>query len=205
MITVNAMVASTHILIPIQSSYFALEGTDDLLETIDKIKARPNPNLRILGVVITLHDKRTVLGKDVFPIAGFVTSFQDADLQSGSRESPAPRVHFTFAPRSSGAAVLLPCRGVHPVSKRRAFQRYHQRPTPLRDSLSSVWRALGRRFRSRNRDQPRPAPRTSRPGRAPDVDRVRRSPRAVLVALPDGISDHRGGRASSGPPSSGLG
>ena len=50
MITVNAMVAATHILIPIQSSYFALEGTDDLLETIDKIKARPNPTLRILGV-----------------------------------------------------------------------------------------------------------------------------------------------------------
>ncbi|MDQ2980043.1 MAG: AAA family ATPase, partial [Acidobacteriota bacterium] len=56
MITVNAMVASTHILIPIQSSYFALEGTDDLLETIEKIKARPNPTLQILGVVITLHD-----------------------------------------------------------------------------------------------------------------------------------------------------
>ena len=39
--------------------------SDDLLETIDKIKSRPNPNLRILGVVITLHDKRTVIGKDV--------------------------------------------------------------------------------------------------------------------------------------------
>ena len=65
MITVNALVASTHILIPIQSSYFALEGTDDLLETIEKIKNRPNPNLQILGVVITLHDKRTTLGKDI--------------------------------------------------------------------------------------------------------------------------------------------
>src|SRR5437762_13059685 len=38
MITVNALVASTHVLVPIQSSYFALEGTDDLLETIEKIK-----------------------------------------------------------------------------------------------------------------------------------------------------------------------
>src|SRR6185436_141515 len=45
LITVNALVASTHVLIPIQSSYFALEGTDDLLETIEKVKARPNPNL----------------------------------------------------------------------------------------------------------------------------------------------------------------
>jgi chromosome partitioning protein len=39
-ITVNALVAATHVLIPIQASYFALEGTDDLLETIDKIKVR---------------------------------------------------------------------------------------------------------------------------------------------------------------------
>ena len=61
MITVNALVASTHVLVPIQSSYFALEGTDDLLETIEKIKSRPNPNLQLLGVVITIHDKRTTL------------------------------------------------------------------------------------------------------------------------------------------------
>ncbi|HTS02618.1 MAG TPA: AAA family ATPase, partial [Thermoanaerobaculia bacterium] len=65
MITVNALVSSSHILIPIQSSYFALEGTDDLLETIEKIKSRPNPNLQILGVVITLHDRRTMLGRDI--------------------------------------------------------------------------------------------------------------------------------------------
>src|SRR5438034_7220094 len=65
LITVNALVAATHALIPIQSSYFALEGTDDLLETIEKVKARPNPALRILGVVITMHDKRTALARDI--------------------------------------------------------------------------------------------------------------------------------------------
>jgi len=109
MITVNAMVASTHILIPIQSSYFALEGTDDLLETIDKIKARPNPTLRILGVVITLHDKRTVLGKDVYKqIAGvFGNKVFKTTISKSVRleESPAHQESiFTFAPRSSGAA-----------------------------------------------------------------------------------------------------
>jgi chromosome partitioning protein len=61
LLTVNALVAATHLLIPIQSSYFALEGTDDLLETIEKVRARANPTLRILGVVITMHDKRTAL------------------------------------------------------------------------------------------------------------------------------------------------
>src|SRR5678816_3408232 len=47
-ITVNALVAASHVMVPIQSSYFALEGTDDLLETIDKIKVRANPQLQIL-------------------------------------------------------------------------------------------------------------------------------------------------------------
>jgi len=58
LLTVNALVAASHVLIPIQASYFALEGTDDLLETIDKIKARPNTELRMLGVLITMFDRR---------------------------------------------------------------------------------------------------------------------------------------------------
>src|SRR5580765_5714219 len=65
LITVNALVAATHVLIPIQSSYFALEGTDDLLETIEKVRSRPNPDLEILGVLVTLFDTRTALSKDV--------------------------------------------------------------------------------------------------------------------------------------------
>ena len=63
LITVNALVAATHLIIPIQSSYFALEGTDDLLETIERIKARPNPELEVLGVVVTLRDRRTKIGR----------------------------------------------------------------------------------------------------------------------------------------------
>jgi chromosome partitioning protein len=108
MITVNALVASSHILIPIQSSYFALEGTDDLLETIEKIKSRPNPNLQLLGVVITLHDRRTTLGRDiqnqideVFKGKVFKTTISKSIRLE---ESPAYKESiFTFAPRSSGA------------------------------------------------------------------------------------------------------
>lgn len=108
MITVNALVASTHVLVPIQSSYFALEGTDDLLETIDKIKARPNPNLQLLGVVITMHDKRTTLAKDIFDqIQGVFGDrlFKTVITKSiRLEESPAYKESiFTFAPRSSGA------------------------------------------------------------------------------------------------------
>ena len=108
LLTVNALVAATHLLIPIQSSYFALEGTDDLLETFEKVRQRPNPELQILGVVITMHDKRTALGRDiqdqirkVFGDKVFRTVISKSVRLE---ESPAYRESiFTFAPDSSGA------------------------------------------------------------------------------------------------------
>jgi len=108
LITVNALVAATHLLIPVQSSYFALEGTDDLLETVDRIRARPNPDLKLLGAVITLHDKRTTLARDVHKAMSdvfggrvFVTTISKSIRLE---ESPAHRESiFTFAPQSSGA------------------------------------------------------------------------------------------------------
>ena len=107
-ITVNALVAASHVLIPIQSSYFALEGTDDLLETIDKVKARANPQLQILGAVITLHDKRTQLGRDIVDQIHKVFGdklFETVITKSVRlEESPAYKESiFTFAPRSTGA------------------------------------------------------------------------------------------------------
>ena len=108
LLTVNALVAATHLLIPIQSSYFALEGTDDLLETIEKVRQRPNPSLRILGVVITMHDKRTALGRDIRQQIQKVFGrkvFKTVITKSVRlEESPAYKESiFTFAPESPGA------------------------------------------------------------------------------------------------------
>lgn len=108
LITVNALVASDYVIVPIQPSYFALEGTDDLLETVEKVKARPNPNLQVLGVVITLLDKRTTLAKDIQEqIKGvFGDKVFETVISKSVRleESPAYKeVIFTFAPASSGA------------------------------------------------------------------------------------------------------
>lgn len=64
MLTINCIVAAEAVLIPVQSSYLSLEGTEDLLDTVAKIKAHLNPNLNILGALITIHDGRTVLGRD---------------------------------------------------------------------------------------------------------------------------------------------
>ena len=109
LLTVNGLVAATHLLIPIQSSYFALEGTDDLLETVEKVRARANPALKILGVLITMHDRRTSLGRDirnqiqqVFGSKVFGTVITKSVRLE---ESPAYKESiFTFAPDSSGAA-----------------------------------------------------------------------------------------------------
>jgi chromosome partitioning protein len=108
LLTVNALVAATHLLIPIQSSYFALEGTDDLLETIEKVRARANPTLRILGVVITMHDKRTALARDIRTQIDKVFGkkvFRTVITKSVRlEESPAYKESiFRFAPDSSGA------------------------------------------------------------------------------------------------------
>jgi len=108
-LTVNAMVAANHVIIPIQSSYFALEGTDDLLETIEKIRSRPNPDLNLLGVVVTLFDKRTTISHDVeshirnvFGKKAFKTVISRSVRLE---ESPAHKKSiFDHAPRSTGAA-----------------------------------------------------------------------------------------------------
>jgi chromosome partitioning protein len=108
LITVNALVAASHLIVPIQSSYFALEGTDDLLETIERIRARPNPELKLLGAVVTLHDKRTTLARDVQKAIAevFGNRVFETTISRSIRleESPAHRESiFTFAPGSSGA------------------------------------------------------------------------------------------------------
>ena len=108
LLTLNALVAATHVLIPIQASYFALEGTDDLLETIDKIKARPNTELRMLGVLITMVDRRTILARQVREEIQNVFGdhvFETFITKSVRlEESPAHRSSiFEHAPSSSGA------------------------------------------------------------------------------------------------------
>jgi chromosome partitioning protein len=108
LLTVNSLVASTHLLVPIQSSYFALEGTDDLLETVEKIRGRANPHLEFLGVVITIHDKRTILGRDIrnhiHEVFGKKVFRTIISRSVRLEESPAYKEPiFTFAPHSSGA------------------------------------------------------------------------------------------------------
>ena len=108
LITINTLVAATHLLIPIQASYYALEGTDDLLETYEKVKNRSNPDLAILGVLITLYDKRTLIAKDsedhIKQLFGNKVFKTIISKNVRLEESPAYKESiFTFAPESKGA------------------------------------------------------------------------------------------------------
>jgi len=129
-LTVNALVCSTHLLVPIQAAYFAIEGTDDLLETYERIRARPNPNLKVLGVVITLFDKRTNISKDthgqIRSVFGEVLFKTKISKNVRLEESPAYKeTIFTYAPKSPGAVEYkkLAAEVIHRVEENRTTRR----------------------------------------------------------------------------------
>ena len=64
-LTINSLVAAHEVLVPVQSEYYALEGLAALLETIGLVQEHLNPGLSILGVVVTMYDGRTRLGREV--------------------------------------------------------------------------------------------------------------------------------------------
>jgi len=65
LLTVNALTAADAVLIPVQAEYYALEGLGQLLETIQRVRKGINPSLDLLGVVVTMFDKRTSLSEQV--------------------------------------------------------------------------------------------------------------------------------------------
>ena len=64
-LTLNALTAATHVLIPVQIGKWALTGTAQLFETIDLVKQRLNHRLAVLGIVCTFYDARTTLSREV--------------------------------------------------------------------------------------------------------------------------------------------
>ena len=100
LLTVNALVASNGVLVPVQCEFFALEGISQLNDSIQQIRGSLNPDLTIQGVVLTMHDARTGLAREV---AAEVRAFFGAKVY----ETVIPRnVRVAEAP-SFGKPILL--------------------------------------------------------------------------------------------------
>lgn len=65
LLTINALTAADEVLIPVQSEYYALEGLAQLLDTVTRVQEHLNPELVVLGVLVTMYDGRTRLGREV--------------------------------------------------------------------------------------------------------------------------------------------
>ena len=108
LLTVNAMVAADALLVPLQCEFFALEGLSQLLNTVERIRSRFNPGLSILGVVLTMYDRRNRLtdqvSDDVRAVLGNVVF--DTVIPRNVRLGEAPsygKPITQYAPYSAGA------------------------------------------------------------------------------------------------------
>jgi chromosome partitioning protein len=70
LLTINALTAAQSLLIPVQAEYYALEGLGQLLQTVQRVKQTINPSLDLLGVLLTMYDKRTSLSEQVMDELG---------------------------------------------------------------------------------------------------------------------------------------
>ncbi len=109
LLTLNALVASTNVLIPVQTHYYALEGLKQLLETIEIVRERFNSELKILGVLLTFVESRTTLSRQVQRQMRefFGELVFDAVIHRTVRLAEAPSAGepvLIYAPKSKGAA-----------------------------------------------------------------------------------------------------
>lgn len=112
MLTLNALVAASEVLIPIQTEYYALEGLTQLMKTIQRVQGEFNAQLHISTILLTMFDKRTNLANDVAADVAqyFPSELLAARIPRNVRISEAPsfgQTVISYDPRSAGAAAYL--------------------------------------------------------------------------------------------------
>ena len=99
LLTVNALTAADAVLVPLECEYFALRGVALLMETIEKIRERLNPDLELLGILATMYDHRTVHGREV------LARVEDAFGRQVFRTVISKTIRFAEAP-VAGESIL---------------------------------------------------------------------------------------------------
>jgi chromosome partitioning protein len=124
MLTVNALVASKGVIIPIQCEYYALEGLSSLLKTIERVKQRANPALEITGLLRTMYDARNNLANEVSRqlITHFETKVFHAVIPRNVRLAEAPShglpvISYDRASRGSIAYMAMASEFIRRVNK----------------------------------------------------------------------------------------
>ncbi|MDW5299207.1 MAG: ParA family protein [Sedimentibacter sp.] len=109
-LTINALVASDSVIIPVQSQYLSMRGMEQLIQTITGIKAQINQSLVIEGILLTMYDKRTNLSKEVFgaiseTYGDYIKVFKNKiTVSTKIAEAPSQGVSiFTYNPNSEVA------------------------------------------------------------------------------------------------------
>jgi chromosome partitioning protein len=108
LLTVNTLTAASRVIIPVQTQYLAMEGVVQLEETIQKVREDINPGLNILGAVLTLYDRRTLISKEVEAKVrnGFGGRVFSTVIPVNVRLAEAPSYHksiFEYDPDCNGA------------------------------------------------------------------------------------------------------
>jgi chromosome partitioning protein len=111
-LTVNALVAADRVIVPVQTEYYALEGLAGLLDTLGLIQRELNPRLAVAGMLLTMHDGRTRLARDVerevrehFPQLVFQTVIPRSVRVGEAPSFGRPVIHHD--PNSSGAEAYF--------------------------------------------------------------------------------------------------
>jgi chromosome partitioning protein len=114
LLTINALTAATEVIIPVQAEFYALEGLSQLTSIVRRIKEALNPDLTILGVLITMFDGRTKLATEVldevnrfFPDRVFVTQIPRNIRLSEAPSYGKPAVLFDVKSRGAQAYMAL--------------------------------------------------------------------------------------------------
>lgn len=108
-LTTNALVAATHVLVPVTASYYGLNAVADFMETFSQIRKIVNPKLEFLGIVVTIYDARLTIARDVEALLRetYAEQVLDTVIHKNVRldEAASDRSSiFSFDPASRGAA-----------------------------------------------------------------------------------------------------